>query len=107
MAIDRQKIGRRIQAQRKTLGLTQATLAERAELDTAYLASVERGARSLSLEALDRVAAALKTNLSQLLEGKRADKADAVTRELRELVDQWTPAQRRAVLKALRALTDL
>src|SRR5262245_7444012 len=44
-------------------GLTQEELAERADLHRTYISDVERGARNLSLESIDKLAKALGISL--------------------------------------------
>src|SRR5688572_28678219 len=44
-------------------GLTQEELAERADLHRTYISDVERGARNLSLESIDKLARALGISL--------------------------------------------
>lgn len=55
----RSRLGAMMQRQRQRLGLTQAVLAERAELSLKYLGEIERGEANVTVEALERVAAAL------------------------------------------------
>lgn len=107
MPIDRKSIGKRIQQYRKALELTQAQLAERAKLDTTYLSQVERGVKLPSLEALARIAKVLKVGPAALLEDGKESKPDILTKEVVEILSAWTPKQRRAILKALRALADM
>ncbi len=59
-------LGRRIRALRVAKEWTQETLAEHADLDRSYIAGIEVGARNPSLKALERLAAALSVNLSEL-----------------------------------------
>ncbi|HEX5221986.1 MAG TPA: helix-turn-helix domain-containing protein [Verrucomicrobiae bacterium] len=47
-------------------GLTQEELAERADLHRTYISDVERGARNLSLESIDKLARALEISLPML-----------------------------------------
>lgn len=107
MQIDTKAIGRRIRYHRKALDLTQARLAELAGLDTVYLGQVERGLKTLSLDALGRVAEALKVAAGSLIDGSAQPKDDALLREVRSIFLQWSPRQRIAVLKALRTLAEL
>ena len=60
-------IGRCIRDARTSRGLTQAVLAERADLSVSYISHVERGIKKVSLEALVRIAAGLDTTLDHLL----------------------------------------
>ena len=62
-------LGERIRALRKSQGLTQETLAERAELHVTYISGVENGSRNPSLTALASLAKGFGISLAQLMEG--------------------------------------
>lgn len=53
---------------REAQGLTQEALAERADLHTNYVSSVERGERNLSLHNIVRLAYALDIGVSELVQ---------------------------------------
>jgi transcriptional regulator with XRE-family HTH domain len=53
---------------RKERGLTQAQLAERADVHRIYIAQIEAQTKMPSLAALERIAKALKVKVSKLLE---------------------------------------
>ena len=53
---DRARTGRRIQAQRMALKLTQEKLAERMDCSLRFVADVERGAVGMSIDSLMRAA---------------------------------------------------
>ncbi|MNW60500.1 HTH-type transcriptional regulator SinR [compost metagenome] len=55
----RKLIGKRIKAIRKEQGLTQEKLAEKAQLTYQYVGAVERGARNISMDSLERIISAL------------------------------------------------
>jgi len=63
----RRKIGERIRAQRKQLGLSQEALAEKSNLHPVYIGNVERGANNVSIDSLMRIARALKVALHDLV----------------------------------------
>lgn len=107
MPLDKEAIGARIQRQRKILDLTQAQAAERAGLDTTYLSQVERGVRITSVESLFKIAEALKVSPGLLLDGEGPAEDDPLLREVRDVLAGWDGKQRRAILKALRALAEL
>ena len=65
----RKLIGDSIRRFRKGSKLTQEVLAERAELNPKYLGEIERGEKIISIEALIRIAKALKTPLADFLRG--------------------------------------
>ncbi|HTL56806.1 MAG TPA: response regulator [Candidatus Limnocylindrales bacterium] len=62
----RKQFGAAVRAHRLRLGLSQETLAERAELHRTYVTDVERGARNLSLESISRLARALDISIGSL-----------------------------------------
>ena len=72
MAIDpRTQLGQTVRRQRLVLGLSQEGLAEKADLHWTYIGGIERGERNVSLLNIVKVARALGTAPSSLLEGIR------------------------------------
>ena len=69
MGLDYTEIGRRIARLRKELGLTQAKVAERAEIGDKYLSSIERAISIPSTEVIMRLAIALDTTPDEFLVG--------------------------------------
>ncbi len=61
-------LGRRVQQLRKERGWSQQELATEAGLDRAYLSTVEKGKQNITIGAAARIAAALDTTLSALIE---------------------------------------
>ena len=64
----KEKLGARIKARRKELGLSQEALAELVNMDTPNLSNIERGKRFMTAETLERIAQALKTNERELFD---------------------------------------
>lgn len=62
------RLGRNLAARRKALGLTQAQVAERLEVETETLSRFERGKHVPSLLTLERLAAVLGTTCGDLLQ---------------------------------------
>jgi len=60
--------GAAVRRRRESLGLSQERLAEHAGLHRTYVGGVERGERNVSLVNILRIAKALKTTASDLLE---------------------------------------
>jgi CheY-like chemotaxis protein/DNA-binding XRE family transcriptional regulator len=60
--------GSAVKARRWELGISQEELADRAGLHRTYISDVERGARNLSLESIDKLARALELSVSALLD---------------------------------------
>lgn len=63
----RAQLGKTIRKRRKTLGLSQEGLAERAGLHWTYVGAVERGERNISLVNIVRLAPALGVTPSRLM----------------------------------------
>jgi transcriptional regulator with XRE-family HTH domain len=61
-------LGDAIRTYRKKVNLTQERLAERADLNYKYLGEVERGEKTISVEALARIAQALNVRMAKLVE---------------------------------------
>lgn len=61
------KIGLKIRVLRLELGLSQEKLAFASGLDRTYIGSVERGERNISVINLQKISAALKVNIYELL----------------------------------------
>jgi transcriptional regulator with XRE-family HTH domain len=60
-------LGDAIRTARKQANFSQEKLAERADLHPNYVGEVERGEKTISIDALFRIAKALKLRLSQLV----------------------------------------
>lgn len=69
MGLDYAQIGKRIARRRKTLHLTQAKVAELADIGDKYLSSIERSRSIPSTEVVMRLAAALGTTPDEFLVG--------------------------------------
>jgi transcriptional regulator with XRE-family HTH domain len=63
------RFGLNVRRRREAAGLSQEALAEKAELDRTYISGIERGIRNPTVLSAARVAAALKTPLSDLFNG--------------------------------------
>ncbi len=64
----RRDFAKAVRLWRGQLGLSQEELAERAGLHRTYISDVERGARNLSLESINRLASALEVSVSTLFQ---------------------------------------
>ncbi|QQT32868.1 helix-turn-helix transcriptional regulator [Sphingobacterium multivorum] len=60
----RMKVGLRIKELRKSLGLTQESLAFKADMDKTYLNEVENGKRNVSVVNLEKIILALGTTFA-------------------------------------------
>ncbi|NJL19042.1 MAG: helix-turn-helix transcriptional regulator [Bdellovibrionaceae bacterium] len=62
----KKSFGDNVRKRRQQLGITQEELADRAELHRTYVCDVERGARNVSLENIDKIASALEFGVAEL-----------------------------------------
>ena len=70
----KEKVGQRIKVLRKDLGLSQESLAYKAEVDRTYVTDVENGRRNVSLEILERLVKALEISFSEFFNAKEFKK---------------------------------
>jgi transcriptional regulator with XRE-family HTH domain len=63
----RQRFADNLRELRKSRGLTQEELAEKAGLHRTYVGSVERGERNVTIDSMDRLAKALDVSVWMLL----------------------------------------
>lgn len=62
----RRVLGEAIRSNRKKAGFSQEKLAEKADLHPVYISTVERGAKTISMDALMRIAKALNVRMRDL-----------------------------------------
>jgi len=60
------RFGAAVKRRRYEIGISQEALAERAGLHRTYVADIERGARNLALENIEKLAVALEISISDL-----------------------------------------
>ena len=65
----RKAIGEKIRTLRRARGWTQETLARKTKMDSGYLSTLELGQVTISMDNLLKIARALKTTLSELVQG--------------------------------------
>ena len=82
---DRELLGKRIKSLRKSKGQTQERLAEIIDINTNYLAVIERGEANPTLSLLERLSAGLEVPLSELFQYRREEGYLPV--ELRQKLD--------------------
>ena len=94
------KIGKRIQAARLSIGITQEQLAEKVNLSLTSISRLENGKAMVSIEKLFNIATALNTDLSVLLCDYIKSSADSNTKATELLVkfNQLNPEKQKSVI---------
>jgi XRE family transcriptional regulator, regulator of sulfur utilization len=101
-------IGERIRLQRRSQGLSQEDLAQKAGLHPTYIGQLERGEKNATLESISKVARALSINLEDLV-SLTSPNFPAGNETLRELVQELyrvTEADQKSILKIVKELLD-
>jgi transcriptional regulator with XRE-family HTH domain len=92
VSILRIRLGAALQKHRLARGLTQAELAEFADLSLKYVGEVERGAANTTIEVLERLAAAVGWDPTDAMEGLREPLSEGVRmlllNEVRQILDR-------------------
>lgn len=105
--LDYPEIGRQVRRLRRQRGWSQARLAERADLSDTYISHIERATKQVSLNALLRLAAALKVTLDQLLSGSQPQDTGAYLPELQTLFQDCSLRERRILLDIAGAVKEV
>ena len=99
-------LGKRIREIRKSQGLSQEKLAERASISAQYVSNIERGKENPTLDLLLRLAEALRVSLGQMCDFHTVEETDK--KKMRTAVigilRSADPERLRLALKLLRSL---
>ncbi|MFO0604543.1 MAG: helix-turn-helix transcriptional regulator [Polyangiales bacterium] len=99
------RFGERLRALRTAASLTQAELAERADLDVSYVSQLERGLRDPSLSSIEAVAGALGLSVAQFFDDAAAAAGaarDAQARAIAQELSSLDEESRRDFVEILR-----
>jgi transcriptional regulator with XRE-family HTH domain len=94
MATIVEALGQRIAVQRRAVGVTQAQLAERVDVQPETICRIETGNRTPSLDLLERIANALALEMHELFHAHEKDKPNSrAIEQLLWLVQRLAPAE--------------
>ncbi|MBQ9908091.1 MAG: helix-turn-helix transcriptional regulator [Oscillospiraceae bacterium] len=96
-------VGQKIKEKRNKLGMTQEQLAERCEISVSYIAHIERGTKSLSLETAVKISNTLGISLDYLILDEINMRSRALSAMDTELA-KCEPKQAAAFLRLTRLL---
>lgn len=105
----RDALARGLRSVRTERGMTQAELAERADLHVQFISQLERRQRGVTLENIDALAEALGSTGPELIAigaGKTTPRSDktAVDHRIREVISAWPANEQDRLVKVLVAL---
>lgn len=96
----RTSFGKAVKEQRYELGISQEELADRSGLHRTYISDVERGARNISLESIEKLARALELTVAMLFE--KTGRVGAADRTMEILLVEDDPRDAELALRAFR-----
>jgi transcriptional regulator with XRE-family HTH domain len=98
----RKKLGERVRELRKSAELTQEALGELAELNYKFIGELERGRVNVSLDAIVRIAAALRVKIGDLFSKEKVPLQKVIVKEKNP--PQFSPQDLHLIKKALQLL---
>ncbi len=100
-------IGKEICAARKRLNLSQAELAEKADLSVTYVSKIECGHRNFSAYTLARISQALELSYFQQLEATCEGKCNLSCKIINALLIGYSPDEVEKILHIIRTVNEL
>ena len=83
-------IGRKIKMYRKRLNLTQSQLAEKLDVSSKYISSIERGIAKTSLNKLENISKILKVDIVKLISDCDISSPNYAMSEISSLIETWS-----------------
>lgn len=102
--MDYKRLGERIRGERLRLHLTQAQLAEDAEISDTYMGAIERGERSLTLDTLVRLVNRLGVTVDYLLADSVADSDSNIIEQFKQIIDCQPLERKQLAINVLRTM---
>ena len=100
-------LGKEICEARKRLNMSQAELAEKADLSVTYISKIECGRRNFSAYTLARISQVLGLSSAQLLEAACEEKRILARKKIEELLMGYSPDEVEDILHIIRTVNEL
>ncbi|WP_310602758.1 helix-turn-helix domain-containing protein, partial [Anaerosporobacter sp.] len=97
-------IGKRVKEVRKQHNLTQAKLAEYANLSPQYLSQIETAKKQASLQSLISISQSLKISLDDLLIGNQVEKRSEYYSEIIDLMEDCSGFEKRVIFELVNTI---
>ena len=101
------KLGKEICAARKRQNMSQAELAEKADLSITYISKIECGHKNISAYTLARITEALKVPSSEIIANACKDKTTIIRETLEDALSDLSAKKQREVVEILRIMIKL
>ena len=98
-------VGQKIKEKRNKLGLTQEKLAEKCGLSVGYIAHIERGSKSLSLETAVKIADILNVSIDYLIIDEIQEE-NRVLNSLETELNSMNPKQKHKFIRLARVIIN-
>lgn len=102
MSINYEAIGKRIRIIRKSLGLSQAKLAEKSGVEPSNISHIERAATKLSLPTLINIANALGVSLDELVFASLIKNEHIQIKEINDLLSDCNNKELRSLIEIIK-----
>lgn len=102
MSINYEAIGKRIRTIRKSLGLSQAKLAEKSGVEPSNISHIERAATKLSLPTLINIANALGVSLDELVFASLIKNEHIQIKEINDLLSDCNNKELRSLIEIIK-----
>ena len=99
-------IGRRITETRKLRRITQALLAERANLSESFISHIENANKKASLQSLVDIAGAMNITVDSLLCGNQPSRRDDYRCDVLLLIEDCTGYEKRIIMEQIISLKE-
>jgi len=101
-------IGERIQVYRSRAGLTQADLAEKADIHHKYVGQLERGEKNATLKTIEKIARALDLPFEVLFEAIiDGDTDNAIAKEAYNIITSLSEKEQQTLLELIKKAVEL
>lgn len=100
-------LGRRIEKRRKILGMSQAELAELTDLSISGISKIERGINNFSAESLSKIAIALDTSSSRLLNEKYTGTIASHYKDIEKSLDGYSSDEIDGIIEIINIIKQI
>jgi transcriptional regulator with XRE-family HTH domain len=102
-------VSKRLRQRREALGLSQADVAERVDVNPSYVGLLERGERVPSLDVLLKMCAAVELTPAELFAdaSPKPSKDPPETAQIRAILRAWSPAHRKVAVQVLHQMDKM